>query len=242
MKDTLSTSKACTKCGVVQDRETCFHKDGDGRVAWCKACGNAAARAWYAANKGRRKAWRAANKERCRAVDAARVAANKANPAELKDLPSSKRCGGKKGKRGCGLTLPAGDFGYDRSNKRLNTYCRACVTAMSTASQTPEKKARLLATRRAREIAAGPDISHAVKLEIWEECGRACTYCRRPVPPPDSDHKMEHRVPLCRGGTNARENRAAVCKRCQEEKQGRLESEWVLRWYERLAYAAARAV
>jgi 5-methylcytosine-specific restriction endonuclease McrA len=61
----------------------------------------------------------------------------------------------------------------------------------------------------------------AAKLEYW---GRRCYLCLSHLDPDKTE--MEHRVPLCRGGSNWPANVAPACRPCNKSKAKRTEAEY----------------
>ena len=59
-----------------------------------------------------------------------------------------------------------------------------------------------------------------------KEAGGKCEYCRQPIERTD-DMRLDHRIPLAKGGADTRENLAVACKRCDYIK-GNLK-EWEFR-------------
>jgi len=60
-----------------------------------------------------------------------------------------------------------------------------------------------------------------------------CTYCKRDTLPASKvrlndplTRTRDHRIPLCRGGTNAKENKVVACLRCNGIKGNMMPDEW----------------
>ncbi len=54
-----------------------------------------------------------------------------------------------------------------------------------------------------------------------------CRYCRRTVP--KVDRTVDHIIPLCKGGTNAKTNLAMACRSCNDAKKNMTEVQF-LEW------------
>ena len=56
-----------------------------------------------------------------------------------------------------------------------------------------------------------------------------CHYCRSVLGLMDLER--EHVIPTCQGGPTTPDNLVLACRRCNAQKNGRTEAEWVNRWY-----------
>ena len=52
-----------------------------------------------------------------------------------------------------------------------------------------------------------------------------CIYCLKPIAV--GKDQLEHKMPLCRGGTNEYENLAVACDKCNDSKQRKTVEEWI---------------
>ena len=61
-----------------------------------------------------------------------------------------------------------------------------------------------------------------IRIAAWEDAGRMCHYCDRPVPRPGTKGgygtHIDHVVPVAKGGSHDMENLVVSCKRCNREK------------------------
>ena len=67
-----------------------------------------------------------------------------------------------------------------------------------------------------------PDVEHVRAIDVFADDGFRCTYCGRSP----SEHgvvlHVDHKVPVSRGGSNARENLTTACADCNLEKSDRV--------------------
>ncbi len=60
------------------------------------------------------------------------------------------------------------------------------------------------------------------RIQLYEDGGRMCFYCDKPLPKPGSSKgrncHFDHLVPMSKGGTDCLSNLRACCKRCNTEK------------------------
>lgn len=100
---------------------------------------------------------------------------------------------------------------------------------MSGLSQTPEYRRMRNKCRRKRMKKAGylkiSDIRKVYDDNIIENFGvLQCIYCHRELTMKEAT--LEHKQPLSRGGTNAKENLAIACKKCNYSKNNKTEEEF----------------
>jgi 5-methylcytosine-specific restriction endonuclease McrA len=74
---------------------------------------------------------------------------------------------------------------------------------------------------RARRREAAGHFTAREWLDLVRQFGGVCGYCGDPGP-----LQADHRVPLCRGGTNFIENLIPACARCNQRKGGDTEAEF----------------
>lgn len=60
-------------------------------------------------------------------------------------------------------------------------------------------------------------IPRYIKGHIYEECGRICAHCGKPMEF-FGDFTLEHVIPLSKGGTNDKKNLIALCETCNRQK------------------------
>lgn len=65
----------------------------------------------------------------------------------------------------------------------------------------------------------------AVRREVYERDGRACTYCRRPIA--WADYQCDHVVAVSRGGSDNITNLVASCAGCNRAKSAKQLEEWL---------------
>lgn len=60
------------------------------------------------------------------------------------------------------------------------------------------------------------------RIDFWEDGGRMCHYCDRPLPRPGTKSgratHFDHIVPVAKGGSHDKSNLVVCCKRCNREK------------------------
>jgi len=84
--------------------------------------------------------------------------------------------------------------------------------------------------RRARKAGAEGSHTNLEARNILSDQGEMCAYCG------SKDHmSLDHKVPLCRGGSNLAENLQWLCKSCNSSKGGKTHEEY-------MAYLVAGAV
>lgn len=69
--------------------------------------------------------------------------------------------------------------------------------------------------RRAKKISNG-QVDRISRKEVWLTGGQRCYLCREKLA--FADMQLEHKIPICRGGTHTRDNVAAACKTCNQQK------------------------
>ncbi|HEV8669323.1 MAG TPA: HNH endonuclease signature motif containing protein [Candidatus Limnocylindria bacterium] len=110
--------------------------------------------------------------------------------------------------------------GTDAGTRRSACPARLLQTVASPKPGTCSRlRSRLRPQRRAN--AAGTHFT----FEAWEELirthGGRCAYCG------STDHlEADHRIPLCRGGTNEINNILPACRRCNRRKHRKTEEEF----------------
>ncbi len=82
-----------------------------------------------------------------------------------------------------------------------------------------------------REIAA------ALQEKILQRQGWRCAYCQADLH--ISGYHIDHKKPLCRGGTHHPNNLCAACKSCNERKGGRMSAREYREWLEECQNAPA---
>jgi 5-methylcytosine-specific restriction endonuclease McrA len=87
------------------------------------------------------------------------------------------------------------------------------------AKDNPEKACDQARRYRARKIGAAGDFTPDQVSALCESRGHRCFYCNQ-----KRKLEAEHRVPLCRGGSNDISNIVPACKSCNSRK-GRLTAE-----------------
>lgn len=60
-------------------------------------------------------------------------------------------------------------------------------------------------------------IPRYIKGHVFEECGRICAHCGKPMEF-FGDFTLEHVIPLSKGGTNEKKNFVALCEQCNKNK------------------------
>lgn len=68
-----------------------------------------------------------------------------------------------------------------------------------------------------RQVESRTEIPYNVKYHVWDECGRICAHCGKPVVIGGS-FSLEHVIPLHKGGKNDRSNYVSLCKECNKAK------------------------
>ena len=66
----------------------------------------------------------------------------------------------------------------------------------------------------------------AISFEDWQQLYSAdtCYYCGKQIE--GRNKTVDHKIPISRGGTNARENLVMCCQSCNSHKNNRTESEY----------------
>jgi 5-methylcytosine-specific restriction endonuclease McrA len=60
------------------------------------------------------------------------------------------------------------------------------------------------------------------RIQVWEDSGRMCHYCDRPLPRPGTKAgrrtQFDHKVPVAKGGSHDLTNLLVCCRRCNLDK------------------------
>lgn len=183
--------KTCTKCGEAKP-VAAFHTHARGRDGLrtnCKACTNASAAAWYAANREKAKAnniaWCAANPEKCRAKSAAWAAAN---PEKVKKRHAA----------------------WLAANPE-----KVRAHASKWAKANPEARRIHGHNRRARKRANGGRLSPGLAAKLFKLQKGKCACCHVSIA--DGNH-LDHRIPVALGGPNEDWNMQLLCGPCNMSK------------------------
>lgn len=92
-------------------------------------------------------------------------------------------------------------------------------------SNTPEYKRHISKARRARESGAAGSHTTEEWRTVYDAWNGVCAGCK--VWLPFSNMQKDHIVPLCRGGTDNKENLQPLCKSCNSSKHTMTMDEWV---------------
>lgn len=66
-----------------------------------------------------------------------------------------------------------------------------------------------------------PAKTTATRQQVYERDGHRCVACGS-----EEDLTLDHRIPKCRGGTNALENLQTMCSPCNQSKGDMMPDEW----------------
>lgn len=108
-----------------------------------------------------------------------------------------------------------------RSNKRRYSAARLKTPEGQIASAVARIK------RRTRTALAGPITSDALRKVL---SATRCEYCKIPFVKQKHHPQyltVDHRIPLCRGGSNEQSNLAAACLRCNTRKHAKTDTEFL---------------
>jgi 5-methylcytosine-specific restriction endonuclease McrA len=201
--------RACKKCGgegpfyVEKNRK-------DGLSARCKACVDAASKAWRTAHPDEsRRISRTSHRRRYPVTAATKRAASRAwkarNPARVQATRREYYATNGEKERAAQLTR------YAANPAAVQAATKAWRKAH------PEKVRAQVKRRRAVKAGVVSTLTAAEWLDILEYFGHACAYCLRTDRPLTQDHV----VALSRGGEHTKENVVPACQGCNSRKGNR---------------------
>lgn len=109
-----------------------------------------------------------------------------------------------------------------RLRQKITTSC-GCARQTHGMSRTPEYSRLAASIRRSRLFNA--EGSHTLDdiQALFDSQEGLCYYCKEKLPP----YHVEHKVPLCRGGSNYKENLCLACPPCNHRKHTKTDVEFL---------------
>lgn len=111
--------------------------------------------------------------------------------------------------------------GEGATRKRRQASGEAAASLRKYRASHPEKVAEWGQSRRSANIGR---VKRGTVARLLESQGRACGYCGAEIPP----YHLDHKLPVCRGGTNAPENLHLTCPRCNMRKAAMTHDEFLV--------------
>lgn len=190
--------RQCSGCKAVKSLCDFYRSSvGDGLQRWCKECSKASVRVWCRTNG---KIWRAGridkNRKSCREYYTKNSERLRARSLErYYENAEAKRAQSRR-------------WWWDHKD-------RARASARGWRAANPLRVQQLRANRRALESGAVGCFSSEDVRRIYVDQNRMCFYCGVLL---EDRFQIDHKVPLCRGGTNWPSNLCCACRSCNLRK------------------------
>lgn len=206
--------QSCNKCGIAYPADaTYFYKHKSGRYnlgTTCKACHRARCRV-YAANHSaeataRHNKWAAANPQRSKEVKQRYEQINKDKLREKCRIKSRKT-----------------KYKMKRAEWQRNNRERIRENQRNWIAAHPEQIKAIRANARAIRRKAEGTHTKADIIAIYNRQQGRCYYCDIAL---NNSYHVDHKIPLCRDGTNLPENLVCACPTCNLRKGRKTDAEF----------------
>lgn len=191
MGEPIMPAKHCKKCQAETER----NKRGE-----CKACVQAYAAAWRAANSDNLKVYRLLNKDKRMAAKAIYRAANK---EKTKASDAAYR------------VANADKIKASRAARHAANPEKAKSHVATWKAANPEAVRIMCHNYRARKAESGGVLSPGLAARLFKLQGGKCPCCKQPL---GKDFHLDHKMPLALGGLNIDDNIQLLCQRCNSQK------------------------